>query len=102
MAAPPISDPENSQPLHSCSTVKRQYGKKLEKEGHMRQARYRFFLLPLIFVLACVAAFAQANSELTGIVTDQTGAVVPGRKNRHHRSGYWHYEDHSERCDRLV
>ena len=51
-----------------------------EKEGHMRQARYRFFLLPLFFVLACVGAFAQANSELTGIVTDQTGAVVAGAK----------------------
>ncbi len=43
----------------------------------MRQTKYRFFLLPLIFVLACVAALAQANSELTGVVTDQTGAVVP-------------------------
>jgi hypothetical protein len=49
---------------------------KLEKEGHMRQARYRFLLLPLIFVLACVGAFAQSNSDLTGIITDQTGAVV--------------------------
>src|SRR5450631_135819 len=46
----------------------------------MRQTRYRFFLLPLLFVLACVEAFAQANSELTGIVTDQTGAVVAGAK----------------------
>jgi Carboxypeptidase regulatory-like domain len=44
----------------------------------MRQMRYRFFLLPLIFVLACAGAFAQANSELTGVVTDQTGAAVPG------------------------
>ncbi|HVZ84433.1 MAG TPA: carboxypeptidase-like regulatory domain-containing protein, partial [Terracidiphilus sp.] len=43
----------------------------------MRQTRYRFFLLPLIFALACAGAFAQANSDLTGIVTDQTGAVVP-------------------------
>jgi hypothetical protein len=46
----------------------------------MRQARYRFFLLPLLFVLACAGAFAQANSEITGIVTDQTGAVVAGAK----------------------
>ena len=46
----------------------------------MRQARYRYFLLPLLFVLACAGAFAQANSELTGIVTDQTGAVVAGAK----------------------
>jgi hypothetical protein len=54
--------------------------KNFEKDGHMRQARYRFFLLPLLFVLACAGALAQANSELTGIVTDQTGAVVPGAK----------------------
>jgi hypothetical protein len=46
----------------------------------MRQARYRFFLLPLFFVLACAGAFAQANSSVTGIVTDQSGAVVPGAK----------------------
>ena len=49
----------------------------LEKEGHMRHTRYRFLLLPLIFVMACAGAFAQANSTLTGIVTDQTGAVIP-------------------------
>src|ERR1017187_8900975 len=53
---------------------------KLEKEGHMRQARYRFFLLPLFFVLACAGVYAQANSELDGIITDQTGAVVSGAK----------------------
>jgi hypothetical protein len=34
----------------------------------------------LFLVLACVGAFAQANSELTGIVTDQTGAVIAGAK----------------------
>ena len=31
-------------------------------------------------MLACVSVWAQANSELTGIVTDQTGAVVPDAK----------------------
>ena len=46
----------------------------------MRQTKYRYFLLPLIFMLAGVVVFAQANSELTGIVTDQTGAVVAGAK----------------------
>ena len=46
----------------------------------MTRARYRFFLLPLFCALACAAAFAQANSEITGIVTDQTGAVVAGAK----------------------
>ena len=44
----------------------------------MRQAGYKFFLLPLLFVLVCAGAFAQANSTITGIVTDQTGAVVAG------------------------
>ncbi len=39
---------------------------------------YRFLLLPLLFVLTCVGAFAQANSDVTGIVTDQSGAVVAG------------------------
>jgi hypothetical protein len=33
-----------------------------------------------MFVAVCAGAFAQANSELTGIVTDQTGAVVPDAK----------------------
>jgi len=46
----------------------------------MKLKRYRFLLLPLFFVLACAGAFAQANSEVTGIVTDQTGAVVGGAK----------------------
>jgi Carboxypeptidase regulatory-like domain len=46
----------------------------------MRQMTHRFFLLPLLFVMAGVFAFAQANSSLTGIVTDQSGAVVAGAK----------------------
>jgi hypothetical protein len=33
-----------------------------------------------LFVLASASAFAQANSDLTGIVTDQTGAVIAGAK----------------------
>jgi hypothetical protein len=51
-----------------------------EKEGHMKQARYRFFLLPLFFVLACVGLYAQVGSEVAGLVTDQTGAVIGGAK----------------------
>jgi hypothetical protein len=58
----------------------------LEKEGHMRQARYRFFLLPLFLVSGVRGSFAQANSEVTGIVTDQTGAVVAERKIVAHQS----------------
>src|SRR5580692_1044738 len=50
------------------------------QEGHMRHAKCRYWLLPLFFMLACAGAFAQANSEVTGIVTDQTGAVVGGAK----------------------
>jgi hypothetical protein len=44
----------------------------------MRHVKYRFILLPLFVFLACAGAFAQANSEVTGIVTDQTGAIVAG------------------------
>lgn len=46
----------------------------------MTQLKYKLLLLPLILCLACMVASAQANSELTGIVTDQSGAVVPGAK----------------------
>ena len=46
----------------------------------MTQANLRRLLLPLVLAVASVAALAQANSELTGIVTDQTGAVVPDAK----------------------
>ena len=79
--------------LHSCQTGKRHEVTKhkqhnFEKEGHMRQTRYRFFLLPLFFVLACAGAFAQANSDVTGIVTDQTGAVVAGANDHAYRSGH--------------
>src|SRR5947209_5315651 len=44
----------------------------------MRQAKNRFLLLPLLLLLACIGLHAQANSTITGIVTDQTGAVVAG------------------------
>jgi hypothetical protein len=35
-------------------------------------------MLPLFLLLACVNLFAQANSAVTGLITDQTGAVVSG------------------------
>jgi hypothetical protein len=44
----------------------------------MRQMKFRFILLPLLLMFASVAVFAQANSQITGIVTDQSGAVIPG------------------------
>jgi hypothetical protein len=53
---------------------------RFEKEGHMRQASYKLFLLAVFFVLTCAGVYAQANSEVAGIVTDQTGAVVAGAK----------------------
>jgi len=46
----------------------------------MRHRWYRLFLLPLIFAMTGAAAFAQANSAVSGMVTDQTGAVVGGAK----------------------
>ncbi len=42
------------------------------------RAKYVFFLMPLFVLLACVGAFAQANSTVTGIITDQTGSAVAG------------------------
>src|SRR5437764_1590341 len=41
-------------------------------------AKYWLFVLPVLVGMACVGAFAQANSQLTGIVTDQSEAVVAG------------------------
>ncbi|HUX45523.1 MAG TPA: carboxypeptidase-like regulatory domain-containing protein [Terracidiphilus sp.] len=43
----------------------------------MRKAKFIFLLLPVFLLLASVGAFAQANSQVTGIITDQTGAVIP-------------------------
>ncbi len=45
-----------------------------------KRTSYRFLLLPLFFALACVGLYAQANSNITGIVSDQSGAVVAGAK----------------------
>jgi hypothetical protein len=37
-----------------------------------------FLFLPVLFALACTQLFAQANSNITGIVSDQSGAVIAG------------------------
>ncbi len=44
----------------------------------MKNAKLRYLLMPLFLLLACAGAFAQANSELTGVITDTTGAVISG------------------------
>src|SRR6476646_1914006 len=49
-------------------------------EVKAKRTSYRFLLLPLLFALACVGLHAQANSNITGIVSDQSGAVIPGAK----------------------
>jgi Carboxypeptidase regulatory-like domain len=49
-------------------------------EVNTRRTYLRFVLLPLLFALTCVGAFAQANSNITGLVTDQSGAAIPGAK----------------------
>ena len=46
----------------------------------MRLARFKFLIVPLFLVFACVSAIAQQNSEIVGTVTDQSGAAVPGAK----------------------
>jgi len=40
-------------------------------------AKHRLLLLPLFLVLVSVGAYAQQNSEISGTVTDNNGAVVP-------------------------
>ena len=43
------------------------------------RANYVFVLISMfILTFAGAKTFAQANSDMTGIVTDQTGAVVSG------------------------
>ena len=54
----------------------------------MKHAVQRLFLLPLMLLLTCAAVFAQANSTVTGIVTDQSGGSHRGGKSRSHRSGH--------------
>jgi len=44
----------------------------------MRKTQHWLMLLAVLLAFAGIRAYAQANSELTGIVTDTTGAVVPG------------------------
>ncbi len=44
----------------------------------MKKASNWFIMPLLLLAFGGILAFAQANSELTGIVTDQTGAVVAG------------------------
>jgi len=46
----------------------------------MRLTRFKFLIVPLFFLFACVVAIAQQNSEIEGTVTDQTGAAVAGAK----------------------
>jgi Carboxypeptidase regulatory-like domain len=41
------------------------------------EARYALLLLPLFLVLASIPAHAQQNSEISGTVIDNNGAVVP-------------------------
>src|ERR1700742_4842392 len=47
---------------------------------YMRHIGRTHYLWPSIFLIACVAAQAQANSELNGIVTDASGAAVPSAR----------------------
>ncbi|WP_158794581.1 TonB-dependent receptor [Granulicella sp. L60] len=39
--------------------------------------RYRIFILMLLAFFACGSVYAQENAEITGVVTDPSGAVVP-------------------------
>src|SRR5947209_4673220 len=43
-------------------------------------ACYARFILPLFLIISCIGALGQANSSITGIVTDQSEAVIAGAK----------------------
>jgi hypothetical protein len=47
-------------------------------EAKTSQRNWSFLLLPLMFMLACTGLFGQANSNITGIISDQSGAVIAG------------------------
>ena len=72
------------------------------KEGHMKKTRIRFFLMPLFLLLACVGAFAQANSEVTGTVTDSTGSGGSGGERDAYRTSQRIYSRDHQRVNRLV
>ena len=74
----------------------------LKGRSHETQVKYRLFLLPFVLAVASVAALAQANSELTGIVTDQTGAVVPDAKITLTDPATGFTKIDNQRCDRPV
>ena len=63
---------------------------------------YRFLLLPLLFVLTCVGAFAQANSNVTGIVTDQIGSSRRRGEYYAYGSGDWNHEVNHQQRNRTV
>jgi Carboxypeptidase regulatory-like domain len=44
----------------------------------MKHARYGIPLLSLLLALACVGAYAQQNSQITGTVTDKEAAAIAG------------------------
>jgi len=44
----------------------------------MKDARYRILLVSFLFVLACLGAYAQQNSTITGTVVDKEGAAIAG------------------------
>lgn len=44
----------------------------------MRHAIGRLFLLPIVLLFALATLHAQQNSEITGLVTDPSGAILPG------------------------
>ena len=44
----------------------------------MKFSGRRFLLASVFLLLTCIGTYAQQNSEITGVVTDPSGAVVPG------------------------
>jgi hypothetical protein len=56
--------------------AQQRYAEQISRRGYMRLARYVFGVM-LIALLCLTTARAQENAELSGAVTDPSGAVVP-------------------------
>ena len=48
----------------------------------MKRTFVTVFALLLIVALGCVSAWAQATAQISGIVKDQSGAVMPSETRR--------------------
>jgi hypothetical protein len=57
-----------------CAHIQRPLKRTADEGGTMR----RFSVSAMLLILSCVAAYGQGTAQISGRVTDQSGAVLPG------------------------